>query len=55
MVLQMPRPEAPQPEPDHDEQVRIRFRHQVARMLDDHGLDYAANLVRSERTDGLWP
>ena len=55
MVLQMPRPDAPQPEPDHDEQVRRQFARELAVMLDEHGQDYAAHLVRAAPTDGLWP
>lgn len=55
MVLQLPRPDTADPEPDHDELVRRQFARQLAAMLDQHGQDYAALLVRAERTDGLWP
>lgn len=47
----------PQDDPDgeHDEQVRRRFAREIAVMLDEHGQDYAAVLVRGMPTDGGWP
>ncbi len=55
MVLQVPRTDAADPDPDRDEQVRRQFAREIAVMLDEHGQDYAANLVRAMRTDGQWP
>lgn len=43
------------PEQAHDQQVRQRFARELAVMLDEHGQDYAANLVRAMPTDGEWP
>ncbi|MEU0493528.1 hypothetical protein ABZ249_30240 [Nocardiopsis sp. NPDC006139] len=43
------------PEAAHDQQVRARFARELAVMLDEHGQDYAANLVRAMPTDGEWP
>lgn len=39
----------------HDQRVRKQFARQLAVMLDEAGQDYAAALVRNERTDGGWP
>ena len=39
----------------HDQRVRAQFARQLAVMLDEAGQDYAAALVRNERTDGGWP
>lgn len=46
-----------QDDPDraHDQQVRRQFARQLAVMLDEHGQDYAAHLVRAMPTDGRWP
>ena len=43
------------PQADHDQQVRQQFAREVAVMLDEHGQDYAAHLVRAMPTDGEWP
>ena len=43
------------PDAAHDQQVRARFARELAVMLDEHGQDYAANLVRAMPTDGEWP
>jgi len=43
------------PQAEHDQQVREKFAVELAIMLDEHGQDYAANLVRGNPTDGLWP
>lgn len=39
----------------HDQAVRTQFAHELAVMLDEHGQDYAATLVRYAPTDGQWP
>ena len=43
------------PDAAHDQQVRARFARELAVMLDEHGQDYAAHLVRAMPTDGEWP
>jgi hypothetical protein len=43
------------PDAAHDQQVREAFARELAVMLDEHGQDYAANLVRAMPTDGEWP
>ncbi|GAA0972561.1 hypothetical protein Q7689_00115 [Nocardiopsis tropica] len=43
------------PDAEHDQQVRERFAVELAIMLDEHGQDYAATLVRHAPTDGQWP
>lgn len=43
------------PEAAHDQQVRKVFAKRLAVMLDEHGQDYAAHLVRAMPTDGEWP
>jgi hypothetical protein len=49
-------PAATQEDPTtHDQQVRARFARELAVMLDEHGQDYAAHLVRAMPTDGEWP
>lgn len=43
------------PDSAHDQKVRARFARELAVMLDEHGQDYAAHLVRAMPTDGEWP
>ncbi|MFY7065952.1 hypothetical protein ACOQFV_08830 [Nocardiopsis changdeensis] len=43
------------PDAAHDQRVRARFARELAVMLDEHGQDYAAHLVRAMPTDGEWP
>jgi hypothetical protein len=43
------------PEAAHDQKVRKAFARELAVMLDEHGQDYAAHLVRAMPTDGEWP
>jgi len=43
------------PDAEHDREVRERFAVELAIMLDEHGQDYAAALVRGNPVDGLWP
>jgi len=43
------------PDAEHDQAVREKFAAELAVMLDEHGQDYAATLVRGNPTDGQWP
>lgn len=55
MTALLPDPAPRADAPDHDQEVRTQFARELAVLLDEHGQDYAAHLVRAAPTDGQWP